>query len=138
MQEIFRNIVYLSDRSGTGVWRRIWPINVLNCLSQNTREQVDYSQTPIVDQNYYKGMNTVTVQRWLTQQQCDLFCKFLKPIMDRELGWTMYEIDDLMFDGTLLNESKRAEIETKYGKDLIAASIPLFNRGRRAFEGAAV
>ena len=138
MQEIFRNIVYLSDRSGTGVWRRIWPINVLNCLSQNTREQVDYSQTPIVDQNYYKGMNTVTVQRWLTQQQCDLFCRFLKPIMDRELGWTMYEIDDLMFDGTLLNEDRRGEIEAKYGKDLIAVSIPLFNRGRRAFEGAAV
>lgn len=83
-------------------------------------------------------MNTVTVQRWLSQQQCDMFCKFLAPIMDRELGWTIYEIDDLMFDGTLLNEDKREEIEAKYGKDLIAASIPLFNRGRRAFEGAAV
>jgi len=42
-----------------------------------------------------------------------------------------------MFDGTLLNENKREYIEKKYG-DLKKNGIPLYNRGRKAFEGAAV
>jgi hypothetical protein len=56
--------------------------------------------------------------------------------MDRKSGWTIYEIDDLMFDGTLLDadENKRAKIEKKYG-NLRNASIPKFNRGRKPFEG---
>lgn len=56
--------------------------------------------------------------------------------MDQKCGWTIYEIDDLMFDGTLLdaNEEKRAKIEKKYG-NLRNASIPKFNRGRKPFEG---
>ena len=56
--------------------------------------------------------------------------------MDRRQGWTIYEIDDLMFDGTLLDadDARKAELETKYG-NLRTASIPKFNRGRKAFEG---
>lgn len=83
-------------------------------------------------------MNSVTVQRWISPQQRELFTKFLKPVMQQNCGWLVYEIDDLMFDGTLLNESKREYIESKYGKDFTAISIPLFNRGRKAFEGADV
>lgn len=78
----------------------------------------------------------MTVQRWIAPQQAELFCKFFKPLMDRRGGWTVYEIDDLMFDGTLLDadEERRAELEKKYG-DLRNASIPRFNRGRKPFEG---
>jgi hypothetical protein len=56
--------------------------------------------------------------------------------MDRRGGWAVYEIDDLMFDGTLLDadDARRAELEKKYG-NLRDASIPKFNRGRRPFEG---
>lgn len=48
----------------------------------------------------------------------------------------IYEIDDLMFDGTLLDtdDAKRSELEKKYG-NLRDASIPKFNRGRKPFEG---
>lgn len=109
----YRNIVYLADRGGTGVWREIWPINSLNCIASNTNIQVDYSQTPILDQNYYKGINSVTIQRWISDQHQNLMMKFLKPLMDANSGWIIYEIDDNMSD--------------KY--------IPLFNRGRKAFEG---
>lgn len=136
-QQQFRNITYLSDRSGTGVWRVIWPQNSMNCVSQGLNMQSDYSQTPIVDQNYYKGMRSVTVQRWISPQQKDIFCKFFKPLMDATSGWLRYEEDDAMFDGTLLNESKREYLEKKYG-DLKQASIPLYNRGRKAFEGKEV
>jgi len=56
--------------------------------------------------------------------------------MDRRRGWTIYEIDDLMFDGTLLDadEKRREYLERKYG-NLRNASIPKFNRGRKPFEG---
>ena len=57
--------------------------------------------------------------------------------MDSNSGWLRFEEDDSMFDGTLLNESKREYLEKKYG-NLIEAAIPLMNRGRRAFEGAHV
>ena len=136
-QQQFRNIVYLSDRSGTGVWRKIWPINQLNCLAQQLGIQADYSQTPILDQNYYKGMNSITVQRWISDSQTNLMSKFFKPLMDGHCGWLVYEIDDLMFDGTITDESKKETIEKKYG-DKSRNSIPLFNRGRKAFEGKQV
>ena len=57
--------------------------------------------------------------------------------MDANSGWLRFEEDDSMFDGTLLNESKREFIEKKYGR-LIDVGIALYNRGRRAFEGAHV
>ena len=57
--------------------------------------------------------------------------------MDANSGWLVFEEDDDMFDGTLLNESKRELIEKKYGR-LIDVGIALYNRGRRAFEGAHV
>ena len=118
MNQQFRNITYLSDRSGTGQWRRIWPVNSINCIAQNIGVQSDYSQTPILDPNFYKGVNSVTVQRWISDQQTGIFHQLLKPVMDQNGGWLIYEEDDLMFDGTLLNEEKRKYIEEKYGKNL--------------------
>lgn len=112
MNQQFRNIVYLSDRSGTGKWRKIWPIQAIDCTAQSTGIQADYSQTPIIEQSYYKGMTSVTVQRWISTQQRNMFCKFLKPIMDANCGWLLYEIDDNMSD----------------------KHIPHFNRGKKAFE----
>ena len=137
MGQQFRNIIYLSDRSGTGRWRICWPLASIDCISQQLNIQADYSQTPILDQNLYKGMTSCTVQRWISDQQKNIFCKFLKPLMDANSGWLRYEEDDFMFDGTVLNESKREYLEKKYG-NLIEAAIPLMNRGRRAFEGAHV
>ena len=95
---------------------------------------MDYSQTPILDKNYYRGMNSVTVQRWISDGQRELFIKMLKPLMDMNSGWLIYEIDDMMFDGTFLGtEDEKKKLIEKYG-DLLGNSIPLFNRGRGAFE----
>lgn len=136
-QQQYRHITYLSDRSGTGVWRVIWPLNSINCVAQGLGIQADYSQTPIVDQNYYKGMNSICVQRWISDSQANLYTKFFKPLMDANSGWLRYEIDDLTFDGTILDESKKKFIEEKYGTKA-SNSIPFFNRGRKAFEGKQV
>lgn len=70
-----------------------------------------YTQIPILDQNYYKGMTSTTVQRWISDQQAQIFTKFLKPISDANQSWLIYAIDDAMhYD-----------------------EIPLYNRGRAAF-----
>lgn len=116
MQQQFKNITYLSDVSGTGMWRRIWPITQVNCVSQQLNITNTYTQIPILQQEYYNGMTSVTVQRWINDAQKDLFCKFLKPLMDARSGWLIYEIDDNMSD----------------------QFIPKFNRGRKAFEGEKV
>ena len=56
--------------------------------------------------------------------------------MDNRRGWLIYEIDDLMFDGTPLDADadKLSDLERKYG-NLRNAAIPKFNRGRKPFEG---
>lgn len=112
MNKQFRNVVYLADRGGTGFWRHTQQMMLINCYAQNLNIQYDCVQTPIFDQNYYKGMTSVTCQRWISDQQKDLFCKFLKPLMDNNCGWLMYAIDD----------------------NMAAKCIPLYNRGRAAFE----
>ena len=68
---------------------------------------------PVLDQRYYQDVTSITVQRWINDQQCDLFCHFFKPLMDSRSGWLVYEIDDNMSD----------------------QCIPKYNRGRKAFEG---
>lgn len=112
MQNYFRNVIYLADRSGTSKWRRTWAAQLIDCHSQNTGIQVDYSQTPILDPRFYQGVKSVTIQRWISDQHKEIVEKLLKPSMLRSRGWLIYEIDDLM----------RAE------------DIPLFNRGRAGFE----
>lgn len=61
-------------------------------------------------------MTTVTCQRWISDQHRDIFCKYLKPLMDANSGWLIYAIDDNMAD----------------------SHIPKYNRGRAAFEGEQV
>lgn len=116
LNQQFRNIMYASDRSGTMKWRRIWPIQSIDCVAQQFNIQADYSQTPILYADYYRGMTSVTIQRWISEQQRQIVEKFLKPLCDRNSSWLIYEIDDAMHD----------------------SSIPLFNRGRKAFEGEKV
>ena len=113
MNQQFRNIIYLSDCSGTGIWRRIFQSDEINAISQQTGVSVTTTQFPVLDQKYYQGMTSITCQRWINDQQRDLFCRFFKPLMDANSGWLIYEIDDNMSD----------------------QCIPKFNRGRAAFEG---
>lgn len=108
----FRNIMYMADCSGTGLWRRIFQTNAINCLGSQLNITNTTTQTPILDQNYYRGVTSVTIQRWINDAQRDLVLRFLKPLMDANSGWLIYEIDD----------------------NMAAQHIPKFNRGRAAFE----
>lgn len=108
----FRNVIYLADTSGTGLWRRIFQTNAVNCIGGQLNITNTATQTPILDQNYYRGVNSVTIQRWINDAQRDLVLRFLKPLMDQNSGWLIYEIDD----------------------NMSSEFIPKFNRGRAAFE----
>lgn len=107
----FRNVIYLSDVAGTGFWRHIQQVLAANCITQNSGICNTFTQIPVVDQKYYRGITSVTVQRWISDEHSTLFNKFLKPICDANNAWLMYAIDDAMhYD-----------------------EIPLYNRGRAAF-----
>ena len=108
---IYRNLTYLADVYGTGFWRHIQQITTANCIQNETRIFNTYTQEPICDPRYYTEMNSVTIQRWLTDGQRDFVEKFLYPVTRQEGIWLIYEIDDAM------------------GKN----DIPLYNRGRKAF-----
>lgn len=112
MTQQFRNIVYLADTSGTGIWRRIFQVDSVNCIGKQLNIANTTTQTPILDQNYYRGMTSVTVQRWINDPQRDIVLNFFKPVMDNNGGWLIYEIDD----------------------NMSSEFIPKFNRGRIAFE----
>lgn len=111
VEQQYRNIAYLSDVSGTGYWRHIQQMLAVNSLAQNLHINNTYTQQPIIQQEYYKGITSVTVQRWINDAQHNLFMRFLKPVCDANSAWLIYGIDDAMhYD-----------------------EIPLYNRGRAAF-----
>jgi len=56
-------------------------------------------------------MSSVTIQRWISDQQADLVLRFLRPVTEQNRTWLIYAIDDAMH----------------------YEDIPLFNRGRHAF-----
>lgn len=56
-------------------------------------------------------MTSVTIQRWISDQQRDIVQKLLRPVTEQNRAWLIYAIDDAMH----------------------YEDIPLFNRGRNAF-----
>ena len=39
-----------------------------------------YTMTPVLDPNYFVGLNSVTIQRWITDKQREHVEKFLRPV----------------------------------------------------------
>ncbi len=112
MAQTFRNLTYLADTSGCGMWRHLMPMQSVNCIASNFNMVNTATQTPILDANYYKGITSVTVQRWISDYNLEIFMKLLKPVCDANSAFLIYEIDDCM--------------AAKY--------IQLYNRGREAYE----
>lgn len=111
----FKNIFYYADCSGTGQWRYFFPYQSINCIAHQLNVSNIPSNIPITDQNYYKNIDQVMVQRWLSPMQERIYSKFLKPLCDNNNAWLIYNIDDAMGDD----------------------DIPLYNRGRAAFSSQA-
>ena len=88
------------------------PLQSVNCVASNYNMTNTATQSPILDPNYYKGITSVTVQRWISDYNREIFMKLLKPVCDANAAFLIYEIDDCM--------------AAKY--------IELYNRGREAYE----
>lgn len=110
-QKIHRNLVYCADVGGTGFWRHIQQILALNCMQRETGIVNTFTQQIVTDPRYYVGMNSVTVQRWISDQHRNVFEKLLRPVTRQTHTALIYAIDDAMhYD-----------------------EIPLYNRGRKGF-----
>lgn len=107
----FRNLVYCSDVSGTGFWRHIQQILMTNAVQSMAHVYTTFTQNPICDPNYYAGMNSVTIQRWISDPQRNFVERFLRPLTLKTGTKLIYAIDDAMH----------------------YEDIPPFNRGRKAF-----
>lgn len=70
-----------------------------------------YTQPVITDPKYYVGLNSVTIQRWLSDKHVEFFKKFLQPVAKQTHTALIYAIDDAMH----------------------YEDIPLYNRGRAGF-----
>lgn len=82
-----------------------------NCVGSSYNVQNTFTQQPIINQDYYKGITSVICQRWISPQQANIFKNFLKPICDANSAWLIYAVDDAM-----------------HYKD-----IPIYNRGRPSY-----
>ena len=88
------------------------PIETMNCVASSYNIVTTATQNVILDPNYYKGITSVTVQRWISDYNLEVFTKLLKPVCDANSAFLVYEIDDCM----------------------AAKHIQMYNRGREAYE----
>lgn len=110
-RKIYRNLVYCADVSGTGFWRHIQQIMQMDMYQRETGILNTYTQPVITDPKYYVGLNSVTIQRWLSDKHVEFFKKFLQPVAKQTHTALIYAIDDAMH----------------------YEDIPLYNRGRAGF-----
>lgn len=112
----FRNHHYLADTTGTGWWRHLFPMHTMDCVQDQIGMQNSYSRIINTDPNFYAGMNSVWIQRWVGPGYQKVVKDFFKPLFKQTGTKLIYEIDDLT--------------DVKH--------IPLYNRGRKGFESAEV
>jgi hypothetical protein len=80
MENVHKNIFYLADLNGTGFWRRILPIITANPLTNTTQIYNTFTMIPVYDPNYYVGVDSVTIQRWIFDDHRNMLEKFLLPV----------------------------------------------------------
>lgn len=105
----YTNLLYCSDRTGTGVWRLLMPH-----LALSYDREIDttvISNRIILDQNYYQHMNMIMFQRVVSDQSKAIFQQVLIPAAQRFGIWLIANIDDCLHPD----------------------EIPTYNMGRKAY-----
>lgn len=110
-----KNIIYLSDKGGCGMWRHIFQTLAHDTNSKSDANQFSTTFTTdlILDPNYYADVVSVSIQRWNSLHNLDMFRRFIKPVCDKHQIYLLYHIDD----------------------DMHYKHIPLYNRGRPGYVG---
>lgn len=104
----FNNCLIPADVTGTGVWRLLWP---LHAISSDRNISTSVLSRPVLDPNYYSGMNMLMFQRLVNNQQRQIFERILLPAAKRFGIWLIANVDDCLH----------------------ADEIPEFNVGREAY-----
>jgi len=99
-----------ADQGGCAAYRMLFPQLVLQSREKN-RYRFTSTQRYIVDQNFYKNLNIIRLQRQCADFQVRFLKDFLRPLSNAYGFWTMYEIDDL----------------------IIYDELPMYNNAREAF-----
>ena len=76
----FRNHHYLADTTGTGWWRHLFPMHTMDCVQDQIGLQNNYSRIVNTDPNFYVGMNSVWIQRWVHPKYAEIVEDFFKPL----------------------------------------------------------
>lgn len=102
------NITILDDTSGTGIWRAIWPINLLwPHLSKD--EQITVCQSFPPDPNFLAIQNTIMIQRFSLPEHKVLFDQAILPARVAGTANIIYNIDDVM-SGDVMPKFNRAHL----------------------------
>lgn len=104
----FTNCLFPADVTGTGVWRLLWPYH---SISGDRNIATTILNRPVLDPNYYSGMNMLMFQRLVSNQQREIFERILLPASKRFGMWLIANVDDCLH----------------------ADEIPLYNMGRAAY-----
>lgn len=105
------NIFIPADTSGTGKWRALFPMSIIETFSRESGIQVQSMIRPSLEDKYYEGVTSVMYQRQISDWQEKVVDNFLIPVSNKYDFWTIYNIDDCMHSD----------------------EIPYYNRGRAAF-----
>lgn len=88
------NAMWPSDQSGTGAWRFLWQNATIEALGDKTGIFNSVITKPVLDQNWYRGLNSFMVQRLISPQQRRLFEGIVVPCSKAYSFWTIYNLDD--------------------------------------------
>ena len=87
----FRAQNYVADYGGCGHWRQMWPAQMINAYQYGI---VHNSSKMVSDAQFYKGLNSVRIQRQVSVDQRKFF-NFLKKVSTQNNMHLMYDIDDV-------------------------------------------
>lgn len=112
---------YVSDNSGCGFYRMVWPEQILSSKKTSSIRYVISSLKRMVQGNpwFYRGLNVVRIQRQVSDEHHAMFSQ-LRKTCDQTGTRLVYEIDDIPFveDIPLYNRNRKSYANPKYRKNI--------------------
>jgi hypothetical protein len=106
------SVNYIADVSGCGHYRMIWPSQLMNSSKSMV---ISDCRRVILDPSFYKGVETIRLQRQVDTNQLNIF-KHLRKIADKVGARIIYEIDDIPFyeDIPVYNQNRKSFARQDY------------------------
>lgn len=89
----YKNVLFPSDVTGTGVWRLLWPMHE---VSNDPEIETTVMRHDVMDPNYFKGMNMIMLQRPIADFQMQYIKNILIPASKTFGIWLTANLDDCL------------------------------------------